>query len=224
MRLLVVEDEELIRNQLQKLLKQAGYVVDAAQDGEEGLYYGLEYSYDAVLIDIGLPKLDGIELITRMRAAGCTYPTLILTARGHWKEKVQGLEAGADDYVVKPFQPEEVLARIQALIRRSCGLARSVIEFGALCLDLSAKEVHLQGQALDVTGFEYKVLEYFMLHPGEVISKSVLTEHLYAQDFERDSNTIEVFVGRLRKKITLDDKKPIETLRGRGYKFHVDCF
>jgi len=224
MRILVVEDEQHLRDQLNVALTKKGYSVDLAVDGEEGRYYAKEYAYDVAIIDLGLPKVNGIELIRELRAGDFNYPILILTARGHWQDKVDGLEAGADDYVVKPFEMEEVLARLNALIRRSAGHAKPVLSVGGIELDTAGQQVSLNGDRVELTSFEYKVLEYLMLRPGEVVSKTVLTEHIYAQDFDRDSNTIEVFIGRLRKKLDPDNQlKPIETLRGRGYRFALEC-
>lgn len=224
MRVLIVEDDHNLRQQLQAFLVEAGYSVDAGEDGTEGLYLGTEYTYDLAIIDLGLPKLNGIELITALRREGCTYPILILTARDHWQEKVKGLEVGADDYVVKPFHQEEILARLNALLRRSAGLATSRVERGPIVLDTKAQTVAVNGDAVDLTGYEYKVLEYLILHPDEVVSKTRLVEHIYDQDFDRDSNVIEVFVGRLRKKLDPDNTyKPIETLRGRGYRFALSA-
>ncbi|MCP5014109.1 MAG: response regulator transcription factor [Ketobacter sp.] len=224
MRILVVEDEQHLRDQLNVALTKKGYSVDLAADGEEGRYYAKEYAYDVAIIDLGLPKVNGIELIRELRADDFKYPILILTARGHWQDKVDGLEAGADDYVVKPFEMEEVLARLNALIRRSAGHAKPVLSVGGIELDTAGQQVSLNGDRVELTSFEYKVLEYLMLRPGEVVSKTVLTEHIYAQDFDRDSNTIEVFIGRLRKKLDPDNQlKPIETLRGRGYRFALEC-
>lgn len=224
MRILVVEDEMHLREQIKSALEKKGYSVDLAIDGEEGRYYGTEYQYDVAIIDLGLPKVSGIDLIKELRQQDINYPILILTARGHWQDKVDGLEAGADDYVVKPFEMEEVFARLNALIRRSAGHAKPVVSVGGIELDTAAQKVLLNGAAVELTSFEYKVLEYLMLPPGEVVSKTVLTEHIYAQDFDRDSNTIEVFVGRLRKKLDPDNQlKPIETLRGRGYRFALEA-
>ena len=223
MRILVVEDEMHLREQIKSALEKKGYSVDLAIDGEEGRYLATEYQYDVAIVDLGLPKLNGIELIRYLRHQNIRFPVLILTARGHWQDKVDGLEAGADDYVVKPFEIEEVLARLSALIRRSAGHASSIIAAGPVTLDLSSQQVSVNQQLIELTSFEYKVLEYLMLRPGEVVSKTVLTEHIYAQDFDRDSNTIEVFVGRLRKKLDPDNQlKPIETLRGRGYRFALE--
>ncbi|MEZ5557212.1 MAG: response regulator transcription factor [Pseudomonadales bacterium] len=220
MRILIVEDEQRLREQLRDKLKAGGYVVDAAADGEEGLYYGTEYDYDAAVVDLGLPKLDGMALISRLRSADRRYPILVLTARGNWQDKVEGLESGADDYVTKPFQLEELLARLNALLRRAAGYASPVISDGPLRLDTARKEVRIHDGLIELTAYEYRVLEYLMLNPGRVISKSELTDHLYEQDFERDSNVIEVFVGRLRKK--LDPCNPIRTVRGQGYRFTPD--
>lgn len=223
MRILLVEDEQHLREQLNTALQKKGYSVDAAADGAEGLYFGREYPFDVAIIDLGLPKLSGIELIRTLRKEDRNFPILILTARDHWQDKVSGLEAGADDYVTKPFAIEEVMARLNALIRRSTGHARPQLEFGPVMLDTAGQSVTVAGSPVELTTFEYKVLEYLMLRPGEVVSKTELTEHIYAQDFDRDSNTLEVFVGRLRKKLDPDNSlKPIETLRGRGYRFALE--
>jgi two-component system response regulator PhoP len=222
MRLLVVEDESLLRQQLEQGLTRQGYVVDAAEDGKAGLYYATEYDYDAAIVDLGLPEIDGISLIKQIRAENKEFPVLILTARGDWQDKVAGLDAGADDYVVKPFQMEEILARLNALMRRAAGFAKPKLEFGPLNLDLTAKRLTVDGNAVDLTAYEYKMLEYLMLHPGQVISKTELTEHLYAQDYDRDSNVLEVFVRRLRQKLDPEQTlKPIETVRGQGYRFSL---
>jgi two-component system, OmpR family, response regulator PhoP len=219
MRVLVVEDETALREQLAARLKLEGHVVDAAADGKEGLYFATDYPLDIAIIDLGLPLLSGIEVIRRLRAAGKVFPILILTARGSWQDKVQGLEAGADDYLVKPFEMEELLARLKALQRRAAGWTQSVLHCGPVALDTGAQTVRLHDRELELTTFEYKVLEYLMLHAGQVVSKTELTDHLYEQDFERDSNVIEVFVGRLRRKLDPDNTlQPIETLRGRGYR------
>lgn len=217
MRILIVEDENTLREQLEKHLQQAGYAIDSAADGEEALYYGREYQYDAAIVDLGLPKIDGIEVIAQLRAEKRSFPIIVLTARGHWQDKVQGLEAGADDYLAKPFQMEELLARLNALIRRSAGFASPVLSQGELQLDTAKKELRVGGGAVELTAYEYKVLEYLMLNPDRVVSKAELTDHLYDQDFDRDSNVIEVFVGRLRKKIQPVDL--IRTVRGQGYRF-----
>lgn len=224
MRLLIVEDEPQLNENLCSFLKSDGYVTDSAHDGREGLYLGEEYPYDLAVIDIGLPQLDGIEVIKQLRSKGKKYPILILTARDSWQDKVGGLEAGADDYLVKPFHNEELRARINALIRRSNGHASPTINFGSIVLDTAAKTVKLNDQALELTSFEYNTFEYLAQNVGKVVSKTELTEHLYDQDFDRDSNTIEVFVGRLRKKIDPDGSlKPITTIRGQGYRFNLEA-
>lgn len=223
MRLLIVEDEASLREQLAQRCRKEGYAVDTAEDGVDGLYMAGEYPFDAAVIDLGLPKLSGIELIRRLRDKGSTLPILILTARSRWQEKVEGLEAGGDDYLAKPFHVEELLARLNALIRRSAGSGDTRIQRGPIVLDTLSHEVRVDDRSLDLTAYEYRTLEYLMLHAGEVISKTRLTEHLYDQDFDRDSNVIEVFVGRLRKKLDPDNVyQPIETLRGRGYRFRAD--
>jgi two-component system response regulator PhoP len=222
MRALVVEDEDILREALRRNLAEAGFTVDVAADGEEGLYAGSEYPVDVAVIDLGLPKLPGLDLIRRLRTKGRHFPILILTARDRWQDKVEGLDAGADDYVAKPFQFEEVLARIQALLRRSGGWASSTLTCGPVVLDTRAQTVTVEDRPIDLTTFEYRILEHLMLKAGEIISKTDLTEQLYEQDFERDSNVIEVFIGRLRRKLDPEDRiKPIETLRGRGYRFAV---
>jgi two-component system response regulator PhoP len=220
MRALVVEDEAALRAALQRDLVAAGFTVDMAADGEEGLFAGSEYPVDVAVIDLGLPKLSGLDLIRQLRARGKRFPILILTARDRWQDKVEGLDAGADDYVAKPFHFEEVLARLQALMRRSGGWASASLVCGPVVLDTRAQTVVVAGQPVELTTFEYRILEHLMLKAGEVISKTDLTEQLYEQDFERDSNVIEVFIGRLRRKLDPEDRiKPIETLRGRGYRF-----
>ena len=219
MRLLIVEDEMLLAAQVDKFLRDEGFVVDVASDGEEGLYYAREYDYDAAVIDLGLPKLDGLGLIRRLRGEANPVPVLILTARGDWRDKVTGLEAGADDYLTKPFHMEELLARVRVLIRRAAGHASAVIERGPLKLDTSRKEVSLDNNRLELTAFEYRVLEYLTVNAARVVSKAELTDHLYDQDFERDSNVIEVFVRRLRRKLDPEDRlRPIRTVRGQGYR------
>jgi len=224
MRLLIIEDEQTLQAQLSEQMRAAGFAVDAASDGKEGLYMGQEYPFDLAIVDIGLPHLSGIEVIKSWRESGKKFPVLILTARGRWQEKVEGLEAGADDYLAKPFHTEELLARVQALLRRSKGAAKSIIDCQPISLDTKTQVVTRDGETLDLTANEYKVLEYLVLNSTKVISKTELTEHIYDQDFDRDSNVIEVFIGRLRKKLDPGNKiKPIETLRGRGYRFNLDC-
>jgi len=219
MRILVVEDETALREQLAGHLGGLGYAVDQAADGEDGLYFGREYPQDLAVIDLGLPGLSGIELIRKLRAEGRDFPILILTARGRWQDKVEGLEAGADDYLVKPFHMEELLARLNALLRRAAGWTSPLLECGPISLDTRRQQVQVEARPVELTAYEYKVLEYLMLHAGEVVSKTELTEHIYDQDYDRDSNVLEVFVGRLRRKLDPDSRfQPIETLRGRGYR------
>ena len=220
MRVLLVEDEAALRESVRDALADAGYAVDGAADGEEGLYFGLEYPADVAVVDLGLPKLNGIELIRRLRAQGRKYPILVLTARDRWQDKVEALGAGADDYLVKPFHVEELLARLNALLRRASGWAQPVFACGPVEIDTAAQQVRVAGAPVELTTFEYRVLHYLVLHAGEVVSKADLTDHIYEQDYDRDSNVIEVFVGRLRKKLDPDGTlEPIETLRGRGYRF-----
>ena len=222
MRILIVEDEQLLLDQLRRQFEQAGYACDCTADGSEGLFLGQENPYDLAVVDLGLPKLDGISVIKRWRSEGRKFPVLVLTARDRWQDKVEGLEAGADDYVAKPFQIEEVMARANALIRRSAGFASPQMEFGCITIDTGAKRALLNKQALELTAYEYNALEYMAMRSGQVVSKTDLTEHLYDQDFDRDSNVIEVFIARLRKKIDPDNTlKPISTLRGRGYRFEL---
>ncbi len=223
MRILIIEDEAALLERVTAQLREQGYAVDSAADGRTGLYLGQEYPLDAAVVDLGLPDLSGIEVIRRWRAAGRQFPVLILTARGRWQDKVEGLEAGADDYLVKPFYTEELLARLRALIRRTGGWTQAVLRCGAIALDTGAQQVTLAGQAVELTAYEYKLLEYLMLHAGTVISKTELTEHLYQEDEDRDSNVLEVLVGRLRRKLDPNrDLNPIETLRGRGYRFRLE--
>lgn len=224
MRLLIVEDEVLLAAQVDKFLRENDFVVDMASDGEEGLYYAREYDYDVAVIDLGLPKLTGIELITTLRRERNTVPILILTARSDWRDKVGGLEAGADDYLTKPFHMEELLARVKVLIRRAAGFASAVVEHGPMKLDTSSKEVRVEGALVELTAFEYRLLEFLALNPSRVVSKAELTEHLYEQDFDRDSNVIEVFIGRLRRKLDpAGSLKPIRTVRGQGYRFALEA-
>jgi two-component system OmpR family response regulator len=215
LRVLVVEDDADLNRQLADALKEAGYAVDTATDGEDGHFLGDTEPYDAVVLDIGLPVLDGISVLEKWRRDGRTMPVLILTARDRWSDKVQGIDAGADDYVAKPFHNEEVLARVRALVRRAAGHATNEIEVGPVRLDSKAGKVTVDGNPVKLTSHEYRVLEYLMHHRDRVVSRTELIEHLYDQDYDRDSNTIEVFVGRLRKKVPADI---IETVRGLGYR------
>ena len=224
MRLLVIEDETSLREQLCGRLRAAGYAVDSAANGQDGLVHGREYPIDLAVVDLGLPDISGMEVIRAWRKHDRRFPVLILTARGRWQDKVEGLEAGADDYLVKPFEFEELLARTKALLRRAAGQTQPIVSCGPIVLDTAAQQVRVGKQALELTAYEYKVLEYLMLHAGDVVSKTTLTEHIYDQDFDRDSNVIEVFIGRLRKKLDPDERlNPIETLRGRGYRFTLPC-
>ena len=218
MRLLLVEDDPTLRQQLCSSLQQAGYAVDSAGDGLQARYLGDTEPFDAVVLDLGLPLLDGLSVLRHWRAGGRTMPVLILTARDSWHEKVAGIDAGADDYLAKPFHTEELLARLRALIRRAQGLASPLLQCGPLALDTRSSRVTLQGQPVALTAHEFKVLAYLMHRPGSVVSRTELTEHIYAQDFDRDSNTIEVFVGRLRRKLP---PGLIETVRGQGYRLQA---
>ncbi len=219
MRILVVEDDTNLNRQLKETLEEAGYVVDVAFDGEEGHFLGDTEPYDAVVLDIGLPQMDGLSVLEAWRRDGRTMPVLLLTARDRWSDKVQGIDAGADDYVAKPFHMEEVLARLRALVRRAAGHASNEITAGGVRLDAKSGKVTVDGKALKLTAHEFRLLSYLMLHKGEVVSRTELTEHMYDQDFDRDSNTIEVFVGRLRKKLPDDC---IATVRGLGYQIKAD--
>src|SRR5690606_25124983 len=222
MRILLVEDEAPLRETLAARLKRDGYAVDSASNGEEGLYLGREVPFDVAIIDLGLPKMSGMELVKMLRDEQKRFPILILTARSSWQDKVDGLKAGADDYLVKPFHVAELLARLNALMRRAAGWSKPTLECGPIKLDLAAQTVSVNEQPVDLTSYEYKVLEYLMLHAGELVSKADLTEHIYQQDFDRDSNVLEVFIGRLRKKLDPEGAlKPIETVRGRGYRFAI---
>ncbi len=223
MRLLVIEDDVTLRETLTQELTELGFAVEQAADGTEGLYFAQEYPIDLAIVDLGLPGMSGLDIIRQVRADGKTYPILILTARDRWEDKVDGLSAGADDYVVKPFHFEEVSARVNALLRRSGGWASSQLDADPVSLDMSRQELKVSDAAIELTSFEYKIIEYLMVRAGQVISKAELTDRLYDQDFERDSNVIEVFIGRLRKKMDPDNSiKPIETLRGRGYRFALE--
>jgi two-component system response regulator PhoP len=223
MRLLIIEDDATLRESLAAKLSDGGFAVEQAADGREGLYYALEYPIDLAIIDLGLPEMSGLDIIRNLREQGKSYPILILTARDRWEDKVDGLDAGADDYVVKPFHMEEITARVNALLRRSGGWASSLMTAGPVALDMSRQELKVDEVTIDLTSYEYKIIEYLMVRAGQVISKTELTERLYDQDFERDSNVIEVFIGRLRKKMDPGNSiKPIETLRGRGYRFALE--
>ena len=219
MRILIVEDEQILCQQIQNFFIEKRFVVDCAYRGEDGFYLAKEYPIDAAIIDIGLPDFSGMELIQKLRRANIDVPVLLLTARNRWQDKVEGLEAGADDYLSKPFHYEELEARINALIRRSMGSSQPILTYKSIKLDTLTQIVTVDEHQVELTAFEYKVLEYLMFRKGEIISKAVLTDHIYEEDFDRDSNVIEVFVGRLRKKIDPNgDIKLIETLRGRGYR------
>jgi two-component system OmpR family response regulator len=213
-RLLVVEDDRDINRQVVSALEEAGYVADKAFDGEEGAYLGESEPYDAIILDMGLPKADGVTVLQKWRRAGIKTPVIILTARDRWSDKVDGFDAGADDYVTKPFHMEELMARVRALLRRATGHATSQISCGPVVLDTRSGRVYVDGNPIKLTSHEYRLLAYLMHHTGRVVSRAELTEHLYDQDFDRDSNTIEVFVGRLRKKLAVD---LIQTVRGLGY-------
>lgn len=216
----MVEDEAGIRDSLREQLVRAGFTVDTAPDGQEGLFSGTEYPVDVAIVDLGLPKISGLELIRRLREAGKTFPILVLTARDRWQDKVEGLEAGADDYVSKPFHFEEVHARLQALIRRAGGFASPELVCGPIVLDTRRQTVRVDDRPVDLTTYEYRLLEHFMLRSGEVLSRTELSERIYEEELERDSNVIEVYMMRLRRKLDPEDKiKPFETVRGRGYRF-----
>lgn len=221
MRILLVEDDSGLQTSLAEILREAGYVVDVSGDGLEGLFFGAEYPLDLAIIDLGLPGMPGLELIRKLRQQERQFPILILTARSAWQDKVEGLESGADDYLTKPFHPEELKARVGALLRRSAGHAQPLIELGHLKIDLVSQRVSNGEHEIELTSYEYKVFEYLLMHPDEVVTKTVLSEHIYAEDADRDSNVIEVFVGRLRRKIDPQGTmNPIETLRGRGYRLN----
>jgi two-component system OmpR family response regulator len=219
MRILVIEDDANLNRQVKEALTEGGYAVDVAFDGEEGHFLGDTEPYDAVVLDIGLPQMDGLSVLEEWRRAGKSMPVLLLTARDRWSDKVQGIDAGADDYLAKPFHMEELLARLRALVRRAAGHASNEITAGPVRLDVKAGKVTVDGQAIKLTSHELRLLSYLMHHKGKVVSRTELTEHLYDQDFDRDSNTIEVFVGRLRKKLPED---VIQTVRGLGYQILED--
>ncbi len=220
MRILIIEDEPPLLADIKARLESESYIVDTSSDGNEGYYFASEYPLDGAIIDIGLPGMNGIEIIKKLRQQGKTLPVLILTARSRWQEKVEGLEAGADDYLVKPFQMEELLARIKALLRRAAGSATSELSCGGITIKPDTQQVLRDQQLIDVTAYEYRLLEYLMRHCSEAVSKTRLADYLYPHDDDRDSNVIEVLIGRLRKKLDADGSlKPIETLRNRGYRF-----
>lgn len=220
MRLLLIEDDAVLRRGLKRQLEADGYRVDQAGDGEDGLFQAREYPVDLAIVDLGLPKMNGLAVVQSLRAEGRTLPILILTARGSWQDKVQGLEAGADDYLVKPFEYPELAARVKALLRRALKAASDALTLGALTIDFSAQVARLRDASLDLTAFEYRVLEYLVRERARVVSKQELSDYLYPHDEDRDSNVLEVLVGRLRRKIDPDGSlAPIETLRGRGYRF-----
>jgi two-component system response regulator PhoP len=222
MRALIIEDEPQLLAQLRDALQQRGFVVDVAADGEDGAWMACEFPLDVAIIDLGLPGKSGLEVIKELRSKGREYPVLILTARDRWQDKVTGLEAGADDYLAKPFHMEELMARLRALIRRTGRWSQSELESGPVRLNTLDQIVELGGEVVPLTAYEYRLLEYLILHAGEVLSKTKLTGHIYAEDDERDSNVIEVFIRRLRKKLDPDGSlAPIETLRGRGYRWSL---
>jgi two-component system, OmpR family, response regulator PhoP len=220
MRLLLIEDDAALRLGLARQLEAEGYRVDQAGDGEEGLFLAREYPFDLAIVDLGLPRLNGLTIVQRLRAEGRTMPLLILTARGSWQDKVSGLEAGADDYVVKPFEYPELAARVKALLRRSMKAASEVVGFGPLSIDFSSQKVQLQGEPLELTTFEYRMLEFLVRERARIVPKQELSDYLYPHGEDRDSNVLEVLIGRLRRKLDPDGKlAPIETVRGRGYRF-----
>jgi two-component system response regulator PhoP len=222
MRILLIEDDLRLVESLGERLRSAGFALDVSTDGAEGLYAGEEFPIDLAIIDLGLPKMSGLDVIRKLREHGRGFPILILTARSDWQDKVAGLEAGADDYLTKPFQPEELLARVSALLRRAGGHARPKVELGPVTVDLAAQRVWRGDEEIELTSYEYKVLNYLVMHPGEVVTKTELSEHIYEEDADRDSNVIEVFIGRLRRKLDPDGSlNPIETLRGRGYRLAI---
>jgi len=219
MRVLIIEDDADLRATLASQLRAAGFVVDVAGDGREGLFFAEEYPLDLAIVDLGLPEIPGLELIRRLRASGRDFPIMVLTARADWQDKVQGLEAGADDYLTKPFHSGELMARVNALLRRAAGHASPEVHFGPFTMDLKAQRVIAEGREIELTTYEFKVLQYLLMHPDAVVSKTELAEHIYEEDIERDSNVIEVFIGRLRRKLDPETTlNPIETVRGRGYR------
>ncbi len=224
MRILVIEDEFRLQNQSRRQLEAAGYMVDTSSNGDEGLFFATEYRLDAAIIDIGLPGKSGLEIIKALRERGSLLPILILTARSSWQDKVQGLEMGADDYLTKPFQMEELQARVKALLRRAAGIPQTLLKCGPVAVDVTAQSVSVDGVNIELTSFEYRLLEELVRHRGEVLSKESLADALYPHDEDRDSNVLEVMIGRLRRKLDPDGVlKPIETMRGRGYRFTLEC-
>lgn len=224
MRILVIEDEIKLQNQIRQQLEAAGYMVDTCGDGEEGLFFATEYPLDAAIIDIGLPGKSGLEIIKALRERGSLLPILILTARSSWQDKVQGLEMGADDYLTKPFQMEELQARVKALLRRATGIPQTLLKCGPITMDVSSQSVTVNGEVIELTSFEYRLLEELIRHHGEILSKHTLADYLYPHDEDRDSNVLEVMVGRLRRKLDPSGTlNPIETMRGRGYRFTLEC-
>jgi two-component system, OmpR family, response regulator PhoP len=224
MRILVIEDEIKLQAQIRQTLETDGYMIDTCSNGEEGLFFANEYPLDAAIIDIGLPGISGLEVIKTLREQGSLLPILILTARDSWQDKVKGLEIGADDYLTKPFQMEELQARVKALLRRSTGIPSTLLTCGPISIDVSTQSVTVSGNKIDLTTFEYRLLEQLVRHQGEVLSKQTLTDYLYPHDEDRDSNVLEVMVGRLRRKLDPNGQlTPIETLRGRGYRFTINC-
>lgn len=224
MRILVIEDEIKLQNQIRQQLESVGYMVDTCSDGEEGLFFATEYPMDAAIIDIGLPGKSGLEIIKALREQGSLLPILILTARSGWQDKVQGLEMGADDYLTKPFQMEELQARVKALLRRATGIPQTLLKCGPITLDVTTQSVTVNGEVIELTSFEYRLLEELVRHHGEILSKHTLADYLYPHDEDRDSNVLEVMVGRLRRKLDPQGTlNPIETMRGRGYRFTLTC-
>ncbi|MGZ0018883.1 response regulator transcription factor [Nitrosomonas sp. wSCUT-2] len=224
MRILVIEDEFRLQNQIRQQLEAEGYMVDTCGDGDEGLFLATEYPIDAAIIDIGLPGKSGLEIIKALRERGSLLPILILTARSSWQDKVQGLEMGADDYLTKPFQMEELQARVKALLRRATGIPQTQLKCGPITVDVTSQVVTVDGNIIELTSFEYRLLEELVRHHGEVLSKHTLSDYLYPHDEDRDSNVLEVMVGRLRRKLDpTGTLNPIETMRGRGYRFNLEC-
>ncbi|CAD85320.1 MULTISPECIES: response regulator transcription factor [Nitrosomonas] len=224
MRILVIEDEFRLQNQIRRQLEAAGYMVDTSSSGDEGLFLATEYRPDAAIIDIGLPGKSGLEIIKALRERGSLLPILILTARSSWQDKVQGLEMGADDYLTKPFQMEELQARVRALLRRAVGIPQTLLKCGPIAVDVTAQSVSVDGANIELTSFEYRLLEELVCHRGEILSKESLADALYPHNEDRDSNVLEVMIGRLRRKLDPEGTlKPIETMRGRGYRFTLEC-